>query len=171
MSNSSKYAQIYRLTWIISYIIKISIQGIPSHIDTHSVFEDTILSLSLGSAYIMNFKKEDRNINVLLPARSLLIMTGEARYAWTHGICPRHSDVIETENGITTQERDIRVSFTFRKVRRGGCCCNFKEYCDTRNDTTAFVDAETASGLEDSYVHKVHRLRLKFMKIYFYYYT
>ncbi|KAM0726305.1 Alkylated DNA repair protein alkB-like protein 8 [Formica fusca] len=131
-------------------------QGIPSHIDTHSVFEDTILSLSLGSACIMNFKKKDRNINVLLPARSLLIMTGEARYAWTHGICPRHSDVIETENGTTTQERGIRVSFTFRKVRRSACCCNFKEYCDTRNDTAAFVDAKTASGLEDSYVHKVY---------------
>lgn len=131
-------------------------QGIPPHIDTHSVFEDTILSLSLGSGCIMNFKKEDRNINVFLPARSLLIMTGEARYAWTHGICPRHSDVTETENGTTTQERGIRVSFTFRKVRRGSCCCSFKEYCDTRYDTAAFVDAKTASGLEDSYVHKVY---------------
>lgn len=131
-------------------------QGIPPHIDTHSVFEDTILSLSLGSACIMNFKKEDQNINVFLPARSLLIMTGEARYAWTHGICSRHNDVIETENGTTTKERGIRVSFTFRKVRRGDCCCTFKEYCDTKYDTAAFVDAKTASGLEDSYVHKVY---------------
>lgn len=114
----------------------------------------------------MNFKKEDQNINVFLPARSLLIMTGEARYAWTHGICPRHSDVIETENGTTTQERGIRVSFTFRKVRRGDCCCTFKEYCDNKYDTAAFVDAKTASGLEDSYVHKVHRLQLKFMKVF-----
>lgn len=129
-------------------------QGIPSHIDTHSVFEDTILSLSLGSACIMNFKKEHQNINVLLPARSLLIMTGEARYTWTHGICPRHTDVIETENGTTTQERGIRVSFTFRKVRRGGCYCNFKKYCDTRSDTSTFVDAEAALELEDSFMTK-----------------
>lgn len=131
-------------------------QGIPPHIDTHSIFEDTILSLSLGSGCIMNFKKEDQNINVFLPPRSLLIMTEEARYAWTHSICPRHNDVIETENGPTTRERGIRVSFTFRKVRRGGCCCNFKKYCDTRLDTSTFVDAKTASGLEDSYVHKVY---------------
>ncbi|XP_011155701.2 alkylated DNA repair protein alkB homolog 8 [Solenopsis invicta] len=130
-------------------------QGIPSHIDTHSVFEDTILSLSLGSAYVMNFKKEDQKIDVLLPARSLLIMTGEARYAWTHGICPRHSDIVKTENGTTTRERGTRVSFTFRKVRRGKCHCDFKNYCDTAKRDT-FIDAEAASGLENSYVHKVY---------------
>lgn len=130
-------------------------QGIPSHIDTHSVFEDTILSLSLGSACVMIFKKEDRKIDVLLPARSLLIMTGEARYAWTHGIGSRHSDVIETENGTTTRERGTRVSFTFRKVRRGECRCDFKDYCDTAKRDT-FIDARAASGLESSYVHKVY---------------
>jgi len=119
----------------------------------------------------MNFKKEDQNINVFLPARSLLIMTGEARYAWTHGICPRHSDVIETENGTTTQERGIRVSFTFRKVRRGDCCCIFKEYCDNKYDTAAFVDAKTASGLEDSYVHKVQITAEIYESISFYHYT
>ncbi|XP_036149316.1 alkylated DNA repair protein alkB homolog 8 isoform X2 [Monomorium pharaonis] len=95
-------------------------QGIPSHIDTHSVFEDTILSLSLGSACVMNFKKDDRKIDVLLPARSLLIMTGEAR-----------------------------------KVRRGECRCNFRDYCDTVKRNT-FIDASAASGLENSYVHKVY---------------
>ncbi|KAL0126115.1 hypothetical protein PUN28_004915 [Cardiocondyla obscurior] len=130
-------------------------QGIPSHIDTHSVFEDTILSLSLGSAYVMNFKKDDKKIDVLLPTRSLLIMTGEARYAWAHGICPRHSDTIKTEHGITVQERSTRVSFTFRKVRQGKCCCDFKEYCDTAKRDT-FINAQAASGLESSYVHKVY---------------
>ncbi|XP_071643774.1 tRNA (carboxymethyluridine(34)-5-O)-methyltransferase alkbh8 [Temnothorax longispinosus] len=130
-------------------------QGIPSHIDTHSVFEDTILSLSLGSACVMNFKKDDRKIDVLLPARSLLIMTEEARYAWMHGISPRHSDIIKTENGTTTRERGTRVSFTFRKVRRGECCCDFKDYCDTAKRDT-FIDAKAASGLENSYVHKVY---------------
>ncbi|XP_011883388.1 PREDICTED: alkylated DNA repair protein alkB homolog 8 [Vollenhovia emeryi] len=129
-------------------------QGIPSHIDTHSVFEDTILSLSLGSACVMNFKK-DRKIDVLLPARSLLIMGGEARYAWAHGICPRRSDVIETKNGSTTQERGTRVSFTFRKVRRGDCHCDFKDYCDTAKcDTLVHIDR--GLGLESSYVHRVY---------------
>ncbi|XP_032680490.1 alkylated DNA repair protein alkB homolog 8 [Odontomachus brunneus] len=133
-------------------------QGIPPHVDTHSVFEDTILSLSLGSSCVMNFKRSDRKIDVLLPARSLLIMTGEARYAWTHGISLRHSDVIDIENGSTTQERGTRVSFTFRKVRRAGdCCCNFEEYCDSKgHDAPTFIDAKAASSLENSYVHKVY---------------
>ncbi|KAL6258325.1 hypothetical protein P5V15_010272 [Pogonomyrmex californicus] len=129
-------------------------QGIPSHIDTHSIFEDTILSLSLGSACIMNFKRNNKKIDIFLPARSLLIMSGEARYAWTHGICPRHNDIIKTENGTTTRERGTRVSFTFRKVRRDDCCCDFKEHCDTNKVT--FTDIKTASGLENSYVHKVY---------------
>ncbi|XP_012216254.1 alkylated DNA repair protein alkB homolog 8 isoform X2 [Linepithema humile] len=132
-------------------------QGIPPHIDTHSVFEDAILSLSLGSACVMNFKRETQKVDVFLPARSLLIMTGEVRYAWTHGICPRQSDTIATENGTTIQERGVRVSFTFRKVRRGDCHCSFKEYCDTaKHNTTCFIDADAASGLENSYVHEVY---------------
>ncbi|KYM95618.1 PREDICTED: alkylated DNA repair protein alkB homolog 8 [Cyphomyrmex costatus] len=130
-------------------------QGIPPHIDTHSVFEDTILSLSLGSMCIMNFIKEDKRIEILLPTRSLLIMTGEARYAWKHSISPRYDDVIKTENGPTTQERGIRVSFTFRKVRRGECYCDFKDYCDTAR-REIFIDDKMASGLENSYVHKVY---------------
>lgn len=113
----------------------------------------------MGSACVMNFKRETQKIDVVLPARSLLIMTGEVRYAWTHGICSRHSDVIEIENGTTIQERSIRVSFTFRKVRRGDCHCSFKEYCDTaKRDNISFIDADAASGLENSYVHEVRKL-------------
>lgn len=49
--------------------------------DTHSAFEDPILSLSLGSSIVMEFRHQDgRARPVLLPQRSLLIMSGEARY-------------------------------------------------------------------------------------------
>jgi len=108
----------------------------------------------------MNFKKGEQKIDIFLPTKSLLIMTGEARYAWTHGICARHSDVIKMGNGTTTQERDIRVSFTFRKVRYGDCCCSFKEYCNSVKHDASFIDAKAASGLENSYVHKVRTLYL-----------
>lgn len=124
------------------------------------MFEDSILSLSLGSACIMDFKCENDRATVLLPPRSLLIMSGEARYAWSHGICPRHSDIVETTNGITTQGRGTRVSFTFRKVRRGDCCCTFPEYCDTkRNCATTLIDDQTATGIENSYVHEVRGVK------------
>ncbi|XP_031838004.2 tRNA (carboxymethyluridine(34)-5-O)-methyltransferase alkbh8 [Nomia melanderi] len=132
-------------------------QGIPPHIDTHSVFEDSILSLSLGSSCIMNFKREDKKADILLPPRSLLIMSGETRYAWSHGICPRHNDQIKTANGITTQPRSTRVSFTFRKVRRGHCSCTFPEYCDSKENLFATsIGDKAAVGIENSYVHEVY---------------
>ncbi|XP_017880229.1 alkylated DNA repair protein alkB homolog 8 [Ceratina calcarata] len=130
-------------------------QGIPPHIDTHSAFEDSILSLSLGSACIMDFKRENEKTSVLLPPRSLLIMSGEARYAWTHGICPRHNDVVKTKNGITTQSRATRVSFTFRKIHRGNCRCSFPNHCDTKR-TTTLIDNKIAPVIENSYVHDVY---------------
>ncbi|XP_029038843.2 alkylated DNA repair protein alkB homolog 8 [Osmia bicornis bicornis] len=132
-------------------------QGIPPHIDTHSVFEDSILSLSLGSACIMDFKREYIKAAILLPPRSLLIMSGDARYAWSHGIYPRHNDMVKTPTGVTTQPRGIRISFTFRKVRSGNCLCNFPKYCDTKQDgTTTIIDNKAATGLENLYVHEVY---------------
>ncbi|XP_076645942.1 tRNA (carboxymethyluridine(34)-5-O)-methyltransferase ALKBH8 [Halictus rubicundus] len=132
-------------------------QGIPPHVDTHSVFEDSILSLSLGSACIMDFKRGDKKVDILLPSRSLLIMSGEARYAWSHGICPRHNDVVKSTDGTTTQSRSTRVSFTFRKVRRGDCLCIFPECCDTKaKSSTILIDDKIAKGLEYSYVHSVY---------------
>lgn len=131
-------------------------QGIPPHVDTHSPFEDTILSLSLGSSCVMNFKKGDAKVDVVLPRRSLLVMTGEARYAWTHGISSKRSDSIETTDGVIKQTRGVRTSFTFRKVRKGPCSCIFVEYCDTKKDSfSSFIDDESATELERSYVHKV----------------
>ena len=105
----------------------------------------------------MDFKKEDKKIALDLPARSLLVMSGEARYAWTHGICPRHNDNVETNNGFSTRPRGTRVSFTFRKIHEGDCTCKYKEYCDTKSsipEVTAINDS-IASELENSYVHKV----------------
>lgn len=55
-------------------------QGIPPHVDTHSAFEDPILSLSLGSSVNMEFRnKDERQFIMLLPRRSLLVMSGESR--------------------------------------------------------------------------------------------
>lgn len=104
----------------------------------------------------MDFKQAGKKATILLPPRSLLIMSGEARYAWSHAICPRHTDIIETENGITIQPRETRISFTFRKVRRGDCSCVFPHYCDTKqNYTTVPINSKVATGIENSYVHEV----------------
>ncbi|MDD9901013.1 MAG: alpha-ketoglutarate-dependent dioxygenase AlkB [Alphaproteobacteria bacterium] len=89
-------------------------QGISSHVDCVPCFGDTIASLSLGSACIMelsNPKTEDKR-EVLLEPQSLITLTGLARYEWLHGIPARKSDVI---HGLRRM-RERRVSLTFRKV-------------------------------------------------------
>lgn len=104
----------------------------------------------------MDFKRGEKKLSLLLPRRSLLVMSGESRYAWTHGICPRHSDVVEQKNSLTTRQRETRTSFTFRKVRRGDCKCKFEEYCDTERIQKP-IRGDLASELEHSYVHEVRK--------------
>ncbi|CAH1103887.1 unnamed protein product [Psylliodes chrysocephalus] len=133
-------------------------QGIPHHVDTHSAFEDPIMSLSLQSSIIMEFKKDNKHVYILLPKRSLAIMSGECRYDWTHGITPRKLDIILTKNGFTSLERGTRTSFTFRKVLQGQCFCNYKSKCDSFNKEMekTRIGNDDASNLENEHVHKVY---------------
>jgi alkylated DNA repair dioxygenase AlkB len=89
-------------------------QGIASHIDCEPCFGDTILSLSLGSACVMDFDetKGEKQQHLLLESRSLLVMQGEARYQWKHGIVARKSDIYDGKRF----QRARRLSLTLRKV-------------------------------------------------------
>lgn len=90
--------------------------GIPSHCDTHSCFVDPIISLSLSASIVMEFKNQNGDHrSLLLPRRSLLIMSGEGRYGWMHGIVPKMSDIVSKSGFLTIQRRELRHSFTFRK--------------------------------------------------------
>ncbi|XP_006628174.3 alkylated DNA repair protein alkB homolog 8 [Lepisosteus oculatus] len=150
-------------------------QGIPPHIDTHSAFEDTIISLSLGAKTVMDFKHTDgRSISVVLPARSVLVMTGESRYLWSHGITPRKFDVVPVGDAekasivsgdsgdLTLHKRGTRTSFTFRKVRRTPCDCAFPSVCDSQSSPgdpsspSVPQSDRDASCLENEFVHKVY---------------
>lgn len=64
----------------------------------------------------MEFRKENCHNSILLKAKSLLIMSNESRFDWTHGITPRKFDIINTENGPDILRRETRISITFRKV-------------------------------------------------------
>ena len=57
-------------------------QGIFAHIDCVPCFADTIASLSLGSPCVMDFthRKTGEKSSLLLEPRSLLVLTGDARY-------------------------------------------------------------------------------------------
>ncbi|CAH0385937.1 unnamed protein product [Bemisia tabaci] len=138
-------------------------QGIPPHIDTHSAFNDPILSLSLNASIVMEWRNSERqHFSVLLPRRSLLIMSSESRYAWTHGITPRKTDILKNHEGnLTVCAREVRVSFTFRQLRREGpCMCQWPKFCDSQTPKTETqVDRLTedcASKLEKIYVHQVY---------------
>eukprot|EP00897_Mesotaenium_endlicherianum_P001874 jgi/Mesen1/1714/ME000138S00572 len=73
--------------------------------------------------------EEEERRAVYLPPRSLLVLSGEARYAWSHYIPHHKQDMV---NGEVVQRAERRVSFTFRKVRHGECTCSFPQYCDSR---------------------------------------
>lgn len=143
--------------------------GIPSHCDTHSVFEDPIISLSLGSSIVMEFKDpiNGKHFSKLLPRKSLLIMSEESRYGWTHGITPKTSDIVKTKhNFLTVQQRELRYSFTFRKLRIPPSCndCKFPSLCDIQskivneqsNNNDHEVDKKLAAKLELENVHNVY---------------
>ncbi|KAK8657910.1 hypothetical protein V6N13_036129 [Hibiscus sabdariffa] len=129
--------------------------GLSPHIDTHSAFEGLIFSLSLAGPCIMEFRRyaagswvpktasitdvKDENPcdcselsrkAIYLPPRSMLLLSGEARYAWHHYI-PHHK--IDKVNETMIRRGSRRVSFTFRKVRRGPCQCEFPQFCDSQS--------------------------------------
>ncbi|XP_065880166.1 alkylated DNA repair protein ALKBH8 homolog isoform X2 [Euphorbia lathyris] len=129
--------------------------GLSPHIDTHSAFEGLIFSLSLAGPCIMEFRRysdgswdqksasnSDIKVEILdngthlarraiyLPPRSMLLLSGEARYAWQHYI-PHHKIDMVNDNVVRRGSR--RVSFTLRKVREGPCQCEYPEYCDSQS--------------------------------------
>ncbi|CAE8643053.1 unnamed protein product, partial [Polarella glacialis] len=123
--------------------------GIALHVDTHSAFEDGIAAVTLGSGLVMEFRRpqligaacssagsppaEASQKNVWLPPNSLLVMSGEARYAWQHGIAWRKTDCLE-EGEVLPRSR--RVSLTFRRARGRPCDCRWPSMCDGQNPET-----------------------------------
>ncbi|MHB8209572.1 alpha-ketoglutarate-dependent dioxygenase AlkB [Mucilaginibacter sp.] len=89
-------------------------QGIANHVDCAPCFGDTVISLSLNSFCIMDFinLQTKEKIEVLLEPRSLVVIKGEARYSWSHGIASRKIDTFHD----SVFKRRTRLSLTFRKV-------------------------------------------------------
>ncbi|KAL9971627.1 hypothetical protein ACROYT_G017818 [Oculina patagonica] len=121
-------------------------QGIPPHVDTHSAFEDGIVSLSLGSQVTMEFRNPDgRHASVVLPRRSLLVMTGESRYLWSHGITPRKYDIIYGIKSTSTGGLVLCDSQTDNK--------NSSEVPPSSDVPKTFGEAQ---NLEKIHVHEVY---------------
>jgi alkylated DNA repair dioxygenase AlkB len=88
--------------------------GIGPHRD-YPAFGPTIACVSLGSDVVLDLTKADRSqrVSVHVPARSLWILSGEARTKWLHGIAARLTDPIAGER----KKRGRRVSITFRTAK------------------------------------------------------
>ena len=88
--------------------------GIPTHLDA-AVFDDTIVSISLGSPCVIEFTDGTSGHvePLLLEPRSALVMAGDSRQNWKHGIPARASDRWLGNEFVRTR----RVSLTFRKMR------------------------------------------------------
>jgi alkylated DNA repair dioxygenase AlkB len=88
--------------------------GIGPHRD-YPAFGPTIACVSLGSDVVLDLTKADRSerVSAHVPARSLWILSGEARTKWLHGIAARLTDPIAGER----RKRGRRVSITFRTAK------------------------------------------------------
>ena len=124
-------------------------EGIAPHVDLLNRFGDGIVGVSLGGGASMRFARaqaprgrwdvddvagqggggggghgdgDGEFHEVWLPPRSVLVLTREARYEWTHGIAPRVRDKVEDaagRDGWQWHERGVRVSVTFRWLLPG----------------------------------------------------
>lgn len=88
-------------------------EGISFHVDAAEFAG--IADLSLLSACVMEFRhlKTGEKQKCWLDPRSLLILTGEARWKWAHSIPYRKRD----RHAGRTQIRQPRISLTFRTLR------------------------------------------------------
>lgn len=89
-------------------------QGICQHVDCEPCFGPEVVSISLGSDCEMRFVhvEERQEASLRLAQASALVLSGPARYAWTHGIAARRTDRF----GGHPVARRRRVSITFRRV-------------------------------------------------------
>lgn len=107
-------------------------QGISAHVDLPERYADGIVGLSLLSSTVMEFRKAKADppgtrttattaYAVRLRPGDVYVLTGEARWDWTHEIPYRDEDLVEDENGRTMRvRRGLRFSVTLRRMKDGG---------------------------------------------------
>ena len=92
-------------------------QGIAPHID-RDCFGPLVATVSLSSAVNMDFSCDstgDKHVQPLMPG-SLVLLYGDARSKWRHGIAKRRSDTWDGQR----IKRQRRVSITFRTIADTG---------------------------------------------------
>lgn len=90
-------------------------QGISAHIDRLD-FGPDVLGLSIGADTVMVFERGTEKFECFLPRRSLVKLSGPARYEWEHSI-PSRVTYIDNKGMKVTKPQDYRrISLTFREL-------------------------------------------------------
>ncbi|KAG0554722.1 hypothetical protein KC19_12G113800 [Ceratodon purpureus] len=91
-------------------------EGIGAHVDL-ARFEDGIVVLSLLSSCVMRFGRcgrVDEKVDVLLSPGDLIVLSGDARYGWTHEINRERAEEQMWAGEVLEQAR--RISVTLRRL-------------------------------------------------------
>ena len=87
-------------------------EGCLAHTDDLNFWTDWVLGLSLESGCTIILRREGKTYPVYLPPRSIYVLTGDARYHYTHEI----AFVTEDKIGGEIIPRGHRTSLTFRTI-------------------------------------------------------
>ena len=103
-------------------------EGITPHIDLLGRYGDGIIGVSLNSSCVMRFDRaehgtqSDKDIggfqdksarwDLYLPERSIIVLSQEARYDWTHGIDKKKRDYVSLSTDQLTSTSDMNSSNT-----------------------------------------------------------
>ncbi|GAA5865357.1 hypothetical protein JCM1840_001541 [Sporobolomyces johnsonii] len=106
-------------------------QGISPHCDLPSRYDDGIVGISLLHSTVMdlapvNSPKQPSSLAQSPPGYALrlrpgdvYVLSGPARWDWTHGIAYRDEDLIEEEGQTLRVRRRTRMSITLRRMKEG----------------------------------------------------
>ena len=91
-------------------------QGIAAHIDNKN-FGGAVVGISICDDGVLTFRKDKEVIEVFLPRRSMMVMSGESRYIWTHEMKSTKSYFVDSLKVVkpTTYRR---ISLTFRELAK-----------------------------------------------------
>jgi alkylated DNA repair protein alkB family protein 8 len=89
-------------------------QGISAHSDSKN-FGPIIIGISISADGVMTFKRGEERFELFLPHRSMMMMTGESRYTWTHEISSNKSYTVAGHR-IMKPDDYRRISLTFREL-------------------------------------------------------
>ena len=95
-------------------------QGITPHVDVPGSFTEHIATISLLETWGMVFRRRGgkEKVEKALERHSVAVLTGDARYEWTHEIPKRENEPqMDLQGKRRWVRRSRRISLTFRKTR------------------------------------------------------